>query len=338
MIKLKHYRDTWLSEKTDEIIGFYPREFYPLDNFSSFKVEWNGYLYTSLEEAFQSRLFLPNNPEIAEQIKKSHSAHEAQKIMFENIDKVRYSKDEQVLIMEELLRLKIEQNPYVKKKLLQTEDYLIVEDSPKDSFWGWGINRDGLNQLGKLWMKIRDELKNQKIEYEDNMVELVRQNYSKNKKIFNNIKRQLQKELGINIKIDHVGSTAIKNMHGKNIIDILIGAEDIDNLNKISKKLINMGYCPGKNISDNINRFFASTYEETKSGDIHIHLVIKDTERYKEFLLLRDYLINNKDIAKNYSDFKRELIANNIKDRKEYKKIKADYVSNLISQAKKVTK
>ena len=64
--------------------------------------------------------------------------------------------------MEELLRLKIEQNPYVKKKLLQTEDYLIVEDSPKDSFWGWGPNRDGFNQLGKLWMKLRDELKNQK--------------------------------------------------------------------------------------------------------------------------------------------------------------------------------
>ena len=30
--------------------------------------------------------------------------------------------------MEELLRLKIEQNPYVKKKLLQTGDYMIVED------------------------------------------------------------------------------------------------------------------------------------------------------------------------------------------------------------------
>ena len=41
--------------------------------------------------------------------------------------------------MEELLRLKIEQNPYVKNKLLQTKDYLIVEDSPKDSFWGWGL-------------------------------------------------------------------------------------------------------------------------------------------------------------------------------------------------------
>ena len=160
MIKLEQYRDTWLSEKMDEVIGFYPRGFYPLDNFSSFKVEKDGYLYASLEEAFQSSLFLPDYPKISDKIKKSHSAHEAQKIMFDNIDKVKYSLEEQVPIMEELLRLKLDQNPYVKKKLLQTQDYLIVEDSPKDSFWGWGPNRDGENRLGKLWMKLRDEYKN----------------------------------------------------------------------------------------------------------------------------------------------------------------------------------
>ena len=159
MIKLEQYRDIWLSEKYNDVIGFYPREFYPLDNFSSFKVKWNDYLYSSLEEAFQSRLFLPDYTDIADQIKNSYSAHEAQKIMMNNIDKVKYTNEEQIIIMEELLRLKVEQNPYVKKKLLQTKDYLIVEDSPKDSFWGWGENRDGSNELGKLWMKIRDELK-----------------------------------------------------------------------------------------------------------------------------------------------------------------------------------
>ena len=159
MIKLEQYRDTWLSEKFDEVIGFYPREFYPLDNFSSFKVEWNNYLYSSLEEAFQSRLFLPDYEDISNRIKKSHSAHEAQKIMLENIDKVKYTYEEQLIIMEELLRLKLEQNPYVKKKLLETKDYLIVEDSPKDSYWGWGPKRDGENKLGKLWMKLREEIK-----------------------------------------------------------------------------------------------------------------------------------------------------------------------------------
>lgn len=159
MIKLKQYRDIWMSEKFDEIIGFYPREFYPLDNFSSFKVKVNGYLYSSLEEAFQSMLFLPDYKEISEEIKNSYSAHEAQKIMHENINKVKYSNKEKLVLMEKLLRLKIEQNPYVLKKLLETKNYTIVEDSPKDNYWGCGINREGENNLGKLWMKLREEYK-----------------------------------------------------------------------------------------------------------------------------------------------------------------------------------
>ncbi len=159
MIKLKQYRDIWMSEKFDEVIGFYPREFYPLDNFSSFKVKVNGYLYSSLEEAFQSMLFLPDHKEISEQIKNSYSAHEAQKIMHENINKVKYSNKEKLVLMEKLLRLKIEQNPYVLKKLLETKNYTIMEDSPKDNYWGCGINREGENNLGKLWMKLREEYK-----------------------------------------------------------------------------------------------------------------------------------------------------------------------------------
>ena len=161
MIELEQYRDRWLREKMDEVIGFYPREFYPFDNFSSFKVEWNGYLFSSVEEAYQAASFMGSDEELVEKIKKSHSADEAQRIAYANRDKRREDWDDvKVSIMEELLRLKIEQNPYVKKKLLQTEDYMIVEDSPKDDFWGWGPNRNGQNNLGKLWMKLREELKN----------------------------------------------------------------------------------------------------------------------------------------------------------------------------------
>ena len=161
MIELEQYRDRWLGEKMDEVIGFYPREFYPFDNFSSFKVEWNGYLFASVEEAYQAASFMGSDEELVEKIKKSHSADEAQRIAYANRDKRREDWDDvKISIMEELLRLKIEQNPYVKKKLLQTEDYMIVEDSPKDDFWGWGPNRNGQNNLGKLWMKLREGLKN----------------------------------------------------------------------------------------------------------------------------------------------------------------------------------
>jgi len=140
MIILDQYRDPWLGEKFDDIIGFYPREFYCLDNFSSFKVEYDGYLYSSLEEAFQSLSFKDSSPEIYNKIINSRSAHEAQKIAYANKDKQRKDWDTyQIVLMKKLLELKVEQNPYVKKKLLETKNYIIVEDSPKDGFWGWGF-------------------------------------------------------------------------------------------------------------------------------------------------------------------------------------------------------
>ncbi len=62
--------------------------------------------------------------------------------------------------MEEIVRHKLRQNPYVMRKLLQTGKRKIVEDSPKDAFWGWGEKRDGRNELGKIWMKLREEVIN----------------------------------------------------------------------------------------------------------------------------------------------------------------------------------
>lgn len=159
MILIEQYRDTWLAEKMGEFIGFYPREFFCLDNFSAFAVEHKGVKYPTVEHAYQSLKFVDIAPEIAKEIAECFSAHEAQKIAHANKDKQNQNWDSiKVDVMEELLRLKLEQNPYVKKKLLQTKDYTICEDSPKDAFWGIGQNRDGQNQLGKLWMKLRSEL------------------------------------------------------------------------------------------------------------------------------------------------------------------------------------
>lgn len=163
MIKVEQYRDPWLGEKFNEFIGFYPREFFVFDNFSSFRVLVDGVLYCTVEHAYQAYKFLKSAPEIAKQITECYSAHEAQKIAYANRDKQDKNWNEIRLdVMEKLLRLKLEQNPYVKKKLLQTGDCIICEDSPKDNFWGIGIDRQGRNELGKLWMKLRSELRDSK--------------------------------------------------------------------------------------------------------------------------------------------------------------------------------
>ena len=60
-----------------------------------------------------------------------------------------------------------------------------------------------------------------------------------------------------------------------------------------------------------------------------------NTERYSEFIILRDYLLNNKDEATNYSNLKKDIVDRGITDRREYKAIKSPYVTALLDRAKK---
>jgi N-glycosidase YbiA len=47
----------------------------------------------------------------------------------------------------------------IQQILLDTLDAEIVEDSPTDYFWGCGIDRTGANHLGRILMRVRDDLK-----------------------------------------------------------------------------------------------------------------------------------------------------------------------------------
>lgn len=144
----------------EDIVGFYPREFYPFDNFAAFQVIWKDVLWPTAEHTCQAAHFFDTDPGPVEQIWNATSPAEAFRIANANAD--REAKDwanKKLDVMYEICRAKLEQHPLVQQRLLETGDRLIVEDSPVDSFWGWGPDRDGRNELGKIWMRLRDELR-----------------------------------------------------------------------------------------------------------------------------------------------------------------------------------
>jgi len=142
----------------EDKIFFYPKEFYVFDNFSSFSVEYNGYVWPTSEHAYQAAKFKGYSDKVIKEIKKSRSAHDAQKIADKH-KKLRNPKWCEIKkdIMKDILRCKVEQHPYVLKKLIASKDREIIEDSWRDEIWGWGPYKDGQNLLGNLWMEIRDE-------------------------------------------------------------------------------------------------------------------------------------------------------------------------------------
>ena len=145
-------------------IASYQEEVFPLDNFSPFGLMMNDLYFSTSEHAFQYLKFIDANAELANRIRVSLSPDEARKIAHENKKyrplnwtDLKYDK------MEMVLRLKVNQNPKVREALLNTRDLLIAECcTDEDTVWGIDNNNQGDNHLGLIWMKLRDELKNQK--------------------------------------------------------------------------------------------------------------------------------------------------------------------------------
>lgn len=147
----------------DFTIDYYIENIYCLDNFSAFCVEINGIEYKTVEHAFQTIKFLDTAPEIANRIKNCKSpfdarslAHQYKPLRRKDWSEIKYG------VMEMLLTEKVLQNPYVKEKLINTKPYEIIEDCGEDDDkdWGCGLDGTGENNLGKMWMKIRNNLKN----------------------------------------------------------------------------------------------------------------------------------------------------------------------------------
>ncbi|WP_299412165.1 NADAR family protein [Acaryochloris sp. IP29b_bin.148] len=62
-------------------------------------------------------------------------------------------------IMYQAVRTKFFTHLSIQAELLATGDELIVENSPLDPFWGCGADGNGHNQLGKILMQIRQEIR-----------------------------------------------------------------------------------------------------------------------------------------------------------------------------------
>jgi len=144
---------------TDTQVFFYEQDFYVLSNFSSFQVEWNGWVFPTSEHAYHWSRF-PVGTDARQQVRLAKSAHDA--FRFAQANKAMQVNDWdniKVMVMRAILRAKADQHEYVRRKLLATGDRELIEDSWRDDFWGWGENRDGKNMLGKLWMEVRAELR-----------------------------------------------------------------------------------------------------------------------------------------------------------------------------------
>lgn len=150
---------------------------------------------------------------------------------------------------------------------------------------------------------------------------------------FESEKSQIRNFLPGHVKIEHVGSSAV-GIGGKNIVDILVGVKDADEMVRVRDILTKNGYFE-RNDSHADRIFLATSLEETGEGDFHIHICPVNENSYKDFIILRDYLRRNPKEAEKYFEKKYEFAKLAGFDRKKYKALKSVYVTELLEKARK---
>ena len=138
------------------VINKFRGKYYFLSNFSPIPVTIEEISYPTSEHAFQAFKSedIEDRKRIAK-IKTPRSAKSAGRKL-----KLRKNWEEiKIGIMENIVKQKFLQNPEFLEKLLDTKDAELIEGNTwKDTFWGV-YNGKGENHLGKVLMKVREELK-----------------------------------------------------------------------------------------------------------------------------------------------------------------------------------
>jgi GrpB-like predicted nucleotidyltransferase (UPF0157 family) len=134
-------------------------------------------------------------------------------------------------------------------------------------------------------------------------------------------------------RIEHVGSTAIRGMAAKPIIDILIGLRSIDDARKCIPRLEAIGYeyVPEHERQIPERRYFRKGPVESRTH--HIHMVESSSAFFREHLLFRDYLRAHPKDAKQYEGLKRVLAARHENDREAYTKSKTEFIESIVRTA-----
>jgi GrpB-like predicted nucleotidyltransferase (UPF0157 family) len=151
-------------------------------------------------------------------------------------------------------------------------------------------------------------------------------------KLFINTKKELENILGDDCIIEHVGSTAIPGVDGKGIIDVLIGFDNEEQIIKAADKLLRHGYFSArKKLEGRKDRvFMSSSNDDTTIGDVHLHMVLKNSADFIDFIKVRDFLRQNPDEAEKYSELKYKIAKDAGFDREEYKKQKSKFIEEIL--------
>jgi GrpB-like predicted nucleotidyltransferase (UPF0157 family) len=143
-------------------------------------------------------------------------------------------------------------------------------------------------------------------------------------------KERLNKFLNNKYQIEHVGSTAVPNLGGKGLVDILIVVPR-KNMDEISNTLQELGY-EFRPLASNDDRYFFRYTTSTSFGyeqRYNLHLTFPESGEAQRMISFRDYLRKNSAKVKEYEDIKKDAVRRFKEEGKKYRDYKEEFVKEI---------
>lgn len=147
-------------------------------------------------------------------------------------------------------------------------------------------------------------------------------------------KKRLAQLLEGDYQIEHIGSTAIPDLGGKGIIDIMIAVSK-DKMKDYSTKLKKAGYkyLNQTNVKERLFHWQDIPDGKGAKRRYHIHLTYPEGSDFKNAIIFRDYLKTHPKDLKRYADTKREAAIKAHEDTETYMQIKEDVLNYILKKA-----
>jgi GrpB-like predicted nucleotidyltransferase (UPF0157 family) len=152
------------------------------------------------------------------------------------------------------------------------------------------------------------------------------------------VKEEIIKHTNLDsVCIQHIGSTAIVGIMAKPILDMVVGVDTIDHVEKIVISGLKKAGFLRLAVERPSEIIFAKFADDTYQEKTHyIHLVDYDKELWNNLIFFRDYLNSNEAERNEYQNLKVDYVQNNTSGISKYTDHKEEFVKRIYAKRLKL--
>jgi GrpB-like predicted nucleotidyltransferase (UPF0157 family) len=135
----------------------------------------------------------------------------------------------------------------------------------------------------------------------------------------------------VGIQVEHIGSTAVPGLCAKPVLDVLLGAQSLAQVQAAVPALAQLGYTYRPEYEAQLpqRRYFVRPAGATPR--VHLHAVQQGGTLWQRHLYFRDQLCQNAHLRDQYAALKRQLAQRHSNDKAAYTLAKGPFIQQVLA-------